>query len=102
MGVVVGVGAGVASGALGAAVDSVVLVGAGAGMGVGADIVERRRAVGGSTQEREVGYGNARVASLTPHTWAVVGAPENVCYYCFRHWRLQRWRKRAPRKNERL
>lgn len=45
-------GAGAALGALGAAVGGAVLVGADAGaapgMGVGADIVERRRALGGS------------------------------------------------------
>lgn len=84
-------GAGAALGALGAAVGGAVLVGADAGaapgMGVGADIVERRRALGGSIQEREVGYGSAHAASPRPHTWAVVGAPENVCYYCFRYWR---------------
>lgn len=102
MGVAVGVGAVVALGALGAAVGGVVLAGAGAapGIGEGADIVERRWAVGGSIQEREVGYGNARVASRRPHTWAVVGAPEDVC--CSRYYRLQWWRKRAPKKNERL
>lgn len=45
-------GAGAALGALGAAVGGAVLVdadaGAAPGMGVGADIVERRRALGGS------------------------------------------------------
>jgi len=91
MGEAVGAGAVVALDALGAAVGGAVLVGAdlgaASGMGVGADIVERRRALGGLTREKEVGYGSAHAASPRPHTWAAVGAPENVCYYCFRYWR---------------
>lgn len=67
MGVAVALGAAAAWRAVGAAVVDV-----DAGMvvdiGVDADTAESRRALGGLTQEREVGYGNAHVVSLRPHT----------------------------------
>lgn len=83
MGVAVGVGTVVALVRWGC---GVVLVGgcaAALGVGMGANIVERLRVVDTGRmidQERKAEYGNARVASLRPHTWGVIGVPENVCY----------------------
>jgi len=68
------------------------------GGGVGAHVaVHSPQMVGRSTQVREVGRGNAGLASPRPHTWTVVVVVvvvgghdgDGYCYYYFPHWRRQ-------------